>query len=126
MTQPETPPRTCPDSGTCHHAHACCSHGPCWRVLNCGPLSSYGEDWTPADKEQAAIAAMRAECANIPGVSDVTIGWTGPRRLTLTYTGDAHPRDVFDHLNGYPASRETPARCFRPAGVDLRVVRRGN
>jgi hypothetical protein len=35
----------CPDKGTCHHA---CENGPCYRVLNAGPLSGrYREDRWP-------------------------------------------------------------------------------
>lgn len=41
----------CPDDGRCWHL---CGVGPCWRVLNAGPLTAYGEDWTDADRARAA------------------------------------------------------------------------
>jgi hypothetical protein len=33
----------CPDGGRC--SHTCGEGGPCYRVLTCSPLTSYGEDW---------------------------------------------------------------------------------
>lgn len=39
----------CPDGGACHHD---CALDKCFRVRNCSPLSSYGEDWRPEDVER--------------------------------------------------------------------------
>lgn len=48
----------CPDDGRCSHG---CGPGPCYRVDNCSPLTSYGEDWTDEDREwNEALRASEA------------------------------------------------------------------